>query len=624
MMRKSIISTFEPKSIGLVLVLIAIIIPGLKAQEHPRGLIKSEEVQSLRARINREPIRSFLARLKDMATVYPSEPDGELPVFERAHRASHLAAMYLFTQEDAWAKKSLDYLKTVIADSIYINPISRGLTRAALLQQTAISYDFCYSAWSEAERKMINDTIFHALQTVNSNMGFSANYNIASNWMGVRYGAVVLASVIWDPPQNGKRSIALPYLWDASKRLKEHLDEVIYANGWHGESMGYFAYDWSFCGPALIALQNSTNSSAFDLNNWLPKMKNSWWSLSTPAVSSSQTPEFSGYKPDLSDDNIFAFGPGAMAMALRVSSQEQIPYLKYVFDYRFPPSEIGNKRLGLIHTLLFYPDTVSSINPEQAGWLQYHDPEQGIIVSRNQFKDANDIVFTLSATSRRVKGHQGPDTHTWRLMGLGVPWVIGGGRTGQTSLQTNFFPSEKETSPRSTKELGKLGEFAFQPKGVYVASEGSCLGLMEHHRFTRVDYRPETGSNVAILMRESAPNGRRWRIQTPEFNQLELIEGGYTLISPDGSSMQVKILDHNGTGKIKSGLHRYAGKTVRNNPGLIWRGQNYENSRWVDIECNGELTVLITLQEKDQIHPQIKKLSPDIYQIGEVMMSLKP
>ncbi len=595
-----------------------------QVSEHPRGLITREEVPALQDRLKVAPYDSFFTQLQNRVIQASSIPVSSRNSYDEAYLGSQAATLYLLTETPEWANLAWEQAQKILADTIFTDPVSRGLTRAMLLQQAAIIYDFCYSGWSQDQREALNTELFPVILSVSANMGPHANYNMASNWMGVRYGAVIFAASVWDDPMahSGKKSSALPFIWDSTKRLKDHLEANLYENGWNGESMGYHAYGWSFVAPALIALQNNSSSPAFQLVNFTPKSRNTLWGISTSQVDI-PTQMSRGMKADLSDDNLSACPPGLFATGFRLAPADQLPFLKWMFDYRFSPAHIDDARNGLIFSLLYYPDKPVANNPQAAGWLNYHDPQQGIAIFRNQFQDSSDIVFTLSATRTRVRGHQGPDTHSWRLLGLGVPWVIGGGRTGATYLQSNLYPDSADTPIKSRQETGDLLAFGFQPKGGFTHSTGSCLGVKNHSRKTYISYDPQIGCKAAILMEESSANGKRWRIQTPGFNDFQLKENGYLLTAPNGATMQVRVLNPSDSVRVNRGLHRYGGKTVRHNPGIRFGGKTYSNSRWIDIECEANLTLLITLQEAGKEHPDIRPLQSNGWEVGNKALYIR-
>jgi hypothetical protein len=214
------------------------------------------------------------------------------------------AQMYIVTGEQEWAEKSFQTLKHVIHDTVYFNnPVSRGLTRATQLFCAAQCYDFCYNSWNTVQRKEVAEKLFQTMLTVNSNMGFSANYALESNWNGVRWGSALLAALVYDDLEGKSgQNPALPFIWDIQRRLKDHIRANIFPGGWSAESLSYHVYNWSFIAPALAALQNSSNNPAFSLENYAPHALNTLrgWSTSTLSI---QHPLGKGIQPDLSDDD---------------------------------------------------------------------------------------------------------------------------------------------------------------------------------------------------------------------------------------------------------------------------------------------------------------------------------
>lgn len=51
---------------------------------------------------------------------------------------------------------------------------------------------------------------------------------------------------------------------------------------------------------------------------------------------------------------------------------------------------------------------------------------------------------------------------------------------------------------------------------------------------------------------------------------------------------------------------RYGGSTVRNNPGIRYRGKSYTHSKWLDVNCEGNIMVVMTLQKKGTMHPVVR------------------
>lgn len=590
---------------------------------HPRSIVTSEELLALRAKAEREPFRSMLQhkiehvkkeQTEQAERVYDPYADGDLMVQQ--------AFLYLLTGEERWAEDCWRSAQLVLDDEeILKNPISRGLTRARLLKNLALSYDFCFPAWSQAQRKAVNDQLYETMFSVNANMGYTANYSIESNWMGVRYGSVMLASFVWDPEdQESHRTPEKPLQWDAGKRLQDHLEKQIFANGWNGESMSYHIYGWTFVGPALLSMQN--NLSSFSLQDFAPETVNTLHGLMTSTVAIKHR-GIRGVNADLSDDDMMFTTAGVLAMGFSLYPEDQHAALKWMHDYLINPEDYQHYTdETLFYSILYYPENMMAHNPAEIGWLSYHDPEQGIVIRRNRFRDEHDIVTTYNAKETRIRGHAGPDANTFRVIGLGVPWIIGGGRTGLTAGQSNLFPSFEETNERDRKTLGKLHKYKFFDKGAYAIGSGSALGTHDHQRIMYTSFDDQSGAEAVIIIADESDNGRRWRINTPAFNQYQKSENGYMLTAPNGNTLKVTFLPASPDRQVEMGTLRYGGDTESHNLGIWYQNQGYANSRYIDVFCNQDITAVITLQKGGVKHPEVFRQSQSEIVVGAFKVTL--
>lgn len=587
--------------------------------QHPRGLINADEIPALRIKVLIEPFKSMLKQLQQQT----QSMDSTLSVVkafkasEVANLAAHQSYLYILTGKESWAQKSYKNLENVFKDTIiFNNPVSRGLTRAAMLQKIAFAYDFCYSEWTQEQRNNVNRQLYKIIFTTQANMGFDANYSLVSNWMGVRWGSSLFAGLVWDNPQPAKQSIIKPLIWDATKRLSDHLNEVIFDNGWNAESMGYHIYDWSFTGPAIIAFQNSQQKIAPSaLQLFAPKSINTMWGILTSTISIPTMNGSKGMKADLSDDNM-QFGRELIGLSFRINPPEQIPTLKWMHDYLQESS---------LYSILYYPSATKAVNPEAAGWLNYVDQKQGVVVFRNHFEDEFDIVATYNASATRMGGHKGPDVNTFRIYGLGSPLVNGAGRTNLIAGQTNLFHESVELTDKGNNDAGKLLHYQTYANGSgYACGEGSSTGVKNHKRCFWVDYSGKGGTAAVFVVSDASSNGKIWRLNTPEFNTIRKNVDGFTIITPSGATLRGRILNLTKPLKIKIGKVKYGGETVANNIGITYRGKNYKYNNWVDIEHTGSIMVVLTLQPKGKVHPDVKRgILPDMIKIGNDEMILK-
>jgi hypothetical protein len=510
-----------------------------QAHIHPRGVIAQKDLIEIREKTQSEPFKSWSEVMRSTTLAAEGKTNNADP-YAISYLALKQAQMYIVTGEKEWAEKSFQTLKLVIHDTVYFNnPVSRGLTRATQLFCAAQCYDFCYNSWNTVQRKEVAEKLYQTMLTVNSNMGFSANYALESNWNGVRWGSALLAALVYDDLEGKSgQNPALPFIWDIQRRLKDHIRANIFPGGWSAESLSYHVYNWSFIAPALAALQNSSNNPAFFLENFAPYALNTLrgWSTSTLSI---QHPLDKGIQPDLSDDD-----PQTnyimTALALRLYPEEQIPAIKWMHDYLFDVKLTDDARGYLFYSLCWYPDHIPATNPGNKGWLSFTDESYGVSVWRNRFHDENDVVVAFNAPLKRVSGHKGPDNLSFRVIGNGNIWVTGGGRTGEIAGQTNLFsktPAPKEKEPNGAME--SLNFITGEKEKIYFASaEGSCMGVINHKRFIEVEFKDHNATRITIT--DTSENGQVWRLATPEFNNIELTDEGYDLTSPAGDKMKVR------------------------------------------------------------------------------------
>ncbi|SEJ46643.1 hypothetical protein SAMN05192553_104106 [Cyclobacterium xiamenense] len=568
---------------------------------HPRGLLLPEEVPVLRKRLAEERYSGVLSAYREKAArlekaLQIADPDAR----QLAESAEMFAILHLLSGEARYSDQAFSQLERLFQDRIiFNNPVSRGLTRAAVLRSLAMAYDLCYTGWSPDQRNRVNRQLYKLTYTTQANMGAEANYSLVSNWMGVRWGAALFAGMVWDNPFPDERSLMDPLVWDATKRLMDHIRENIYPQGWNAESIGYHLYNWSFIGPALIAFQNrqGQGNSRSALEILAPTARGAIRAMAPTMVSIFAREGLTGMKPDLSDDNL-NLGTGFFGLAFRLYPQAELPEIKWMHDY------LGDSSL---YSLMYYPAEIRSKNPGQSGWLNHADSTQGVAVFRNRFADDTDVVAVFNTSSKRIAGHKGPDVNTFRIIGGGVPLVIGAGRTGKIAGQTNVFPHVPDGNETGQPDPGSLLDFGFDGSGSgFAIGEGSSTGVMEHRRTFTVRYDEASGAEAVFLIEDHTENGRIWRMATPEFNEVRLSENGFTIDTSTGYRLHVLVLGKPNQALATVSTVPYGGRLSRVNPGIVWNGRSYTHSKVIDLEMEAELTVLMVLQAPGQPEPQVR------------------
>jgi hypothetical protein len=591
---------------------------------HPRGLLSKDEVVKVRMRVQNEPFKTMMQTLRETTELYEQRQNRNDS--DSSKLAMQYSSLYFLSSLPQDAERAWNYLSGILEKSEYLNnPVSRGLNRATFLRDMAMVYDFCYDAWTPERRRIVSEKLLFNIMTTSSNMGYDANYASESNWMGVRYGAVFFASMVGDDFKATvkTRSRLLPFEWDSRKRLFEHINANVNSNGWNTESLSYFAYNWSFVGPALVTLFNQSGTAKFKFENTFPKVLNALWGNSTASISipgrgSKVT------QPDFSDDDPMG-SYYLYPIGFKLYPENQKPSLLWMYNYLSGPDTWPKDGEQLFYNIIWYPENIIPENPEKSGWLTYYDPEQGVALFRNRFGDNNDILAAFTATSKRVHGHQGNDNLGFRLIGLGSIWAVGAGRTGQIAGQSTLFPfSTISDTMTGTDSTGKVSEIRFEKDGSgSIKASGSCMGVLNHRRTFIVDYSKESGAEAVFIVSDVSDNGRTWRMNSPEFNKLEILKDGFLLTSPEGAELKAVVFSDADNLIITSKKVHYGGNTIQQNSGIAYNGKNYSWTNAIDCNTNGKITVVFTLQPKGAAHMQVSLTEDRHVKVGNGLNSNK-
>ena len=573
-------------------------------RQHPFALVSAQELVELRTHFYQHPYNQLIEEMKkteaEKQMEEPSLENDRLLVLTQT-------ALFVATANEKWAEKAFSGIEKLAQDSMVVNnPFSFGLSRAAILRDLALAYDFCFPVWSDHQRKLTADVIYQLMLSVQASMGPQSNNRLESNWMAVRWGSVLLASVILDDELNDRldrRSIILAHRWDARERIRDHVRYAYTPTGWFVESMGYQLYKGRFLWPALIAYQNS-NPHLIDFEELVPNLLGSFRQHVTGTVAIPKVTDV-GIRPDLANDNaisVFEQWP----FWLRLLNNEKTPCLRWMHDHilQSGPSQWPWQ---YFYSLLFALPDAASINPQKGGLLNYLDPDMGVVMFRNRFRDENDIVATFNTSSIRSGGHAGPDNLSFRISGLGGVWAVGIGRTGDPTGQTTLFPGPEVNTLIRPLPAGKLLDVKTNPDNGsgYALGYGSCVGVENHFRYFLADYSVENGAEGVFLVLDNSDNGRIWRMHTPGFNSIEIIEDGVLITTPNQNTMKLSVPGINNP-QIRIDNVRYGGTTERHNPGIGFHGKRYFDNYLINIACEGDILVVITLQEADKPHPYVK------------------
>lgn len=571
------------------------------AGEHPRLFCDAEAVPALRKRWQGEPYASMVKAMveefqrgeKDFAENIQGKPVKDRAwLYEKSARAA--AVLYLATGKKEYADHAGLWAAKLVDLPTFADRGIKGLSRAFAIQSVTFCYDLCHNAWPDALRKKVSAGLKAGADSVMRSMGRGGNYFTASNWQTVRFSSAGLAYLACD--EDGTE----PGVKKCYQELRKNIAAALGENGWNYEGMGYYSYAWMFAGPYFIAAQRA---GVGDIRKDLPKTQDAVWHHLMATVPIPRHHGMVGLHPALGDDGPGWHMQGMTGAGFWYAPQDKHAALKWSYDHLCGlegDKSFDSHNSGTLFSLLHYPSKMESVNPAKVYGRTYLDKRYGVAVFRNRFQDANDIVVLASAHSYHPGGsvHTDADTNVFRVLGLGGAFVVGHGRGSGTEAMTGMFPARPPVKKRGYRRGGKavLGEltdvnFGEDGSGTCVVA-GSAVGVTDHVRRFGVDYSGASGAAAVIVSAETSGNGKHWRLNTCGANEVTVEGNGFTIQAPTGATLVGTVISPD-RAKLLTGKADRGGGYGQ----YPYRGKEYAFNRWVGLDCDGEVLVVMTLQQ---------------------------
>jgi len=433
-----------------------------------------------------------------------------------------------------------------------------ALFRGTEMKAVAMAYDFCYDLWLADDIangtnnvEIISRAIVQQADSLmqNGGSGWPGNDAYGSNWFAIRYSMAALGYLVADTEYDPAN---LDFV-DSRFRLyaQANMGSAPTSMGWNLEGYGYAGFSMPFAHAYMIA--HKRNGTGNDYYTDFPGMRLQPFSMfqGVLPIPNFQSHDMSsvyphnlklGVRPDFSDDGQFTWetsGLEGLVFHPDITPPEIIPGIRWLYDHLC--GELGDETYGhgytrSFYSLFFYPDEIAAVNPRENWGLHFFDPAFGIFLMRDAFTPDNglkgtpyntDIVFGTTANKRVAQGgHSAPDQHGLRLWGLGLPWLVGGGRTGDAAGQSTLFAFEPEVSTHRFNP-GTVEDYYLRPGGggYTITSSGllSSVGTEFHTRRTVVSFdEARTGASAVLVVADTSNNGTYWRLNTPGNNRIEL------------------------------------------------------------------------------------------------------
>jgi hypothetical protein len=489
-------------------------------------------------------------------------------------------------------------------------------------------YDLCFGSdsWDSALNEEASRRLRDLALLITDDGGTGQPTDLANNWHAGRGASAGLALLATD------------HAFDAIKADDAHQRVINYLNanqgagdskGWNPEGFGYTAYPiGSFAGPYAVAA--ARRDPVLDLRThqgfqWMA------WTGFTGATTALNVYGTGGVKTDWADDNAHVGGEGIYGLAFFLCPESIQSGLKHAYDrFMGELSPLGanwdSVRHGSFWSILFYPEDLPSQDPTEIwDWHRASDSSEGIgmFTFRNAYQDNHDMLIQFKAKLRTTsQGHDGPDGLGFRVIGLGDPFVIGGGRNGTEGKknQSTVYPSLPGAGTVNNREIGTLvGSPLIKPRGdghAIASMALSSVGTSAHKRWFVTDFdKAATGADATIIVADTSSNGLYWQLPTFLNNAISTSGNSFTITGTNGATLRGTIIHPGANPLVTVGTRaRGDGYTLSNGGTLATENPTTNpritQNRYLLIQGNGDgdFLIVMTLQAADP-HPDVSRLS---------------
>lgn len=358
-------------------------------------------------------------------------------MYDLSSLARRQAFLGVVTGNASWCETVSGVVDAMLTNATtpWANGSVKGLTSYMMSAGVAMAHDWCAPAWNATFASRVSAALAAMGDMISTNGGTQQNTDPASNWQFSRGASSLLAYLATDEPVS-------PANFNASLARMEayYLASVGAANGtnssgWAIESLGYTLYpqgNFGAVGPALLR-----SPAGVDARRWCAGARHMIQTEYTAVVAIWNQSTLA--HADWSDDNPGWLQEGSAGLAYWWVDAALAPGLRWMADRTSGLlSSVGtepsfdNATAGTVWSVLYTPLDVPPVDPSTLpawGDTFYDTLGNGHFVWRRGYDVVrSDVSWEVYAKLRGQQGHCAPDGGGIRLIGLGNPWIVGGGR----------------------------------------------------------------------------------------------------------------------------------------------------------------------------------------------------
>ncbi|HYE05061.1 MAG TPA: hypothetical protein VEL07_05995, partial [Planctomycetota bacterium] len=432
------------------------------------------------------------------------------------------------------------------------------------------------------------------------------------NWQGLRWSSAGLCYLATDdtyPAANATQCFT-----KVKRFLAENMGTSGASRGWNIEALGYTMYPWGTVGPYGIAAKRL---SGLDIREAAPAaVDHTLWTVYAAACRiQSRRPGTFGLRPDFSDDHPEHIGEGSYGLAFHYCPTALKPGLVSWYDRMVGiggDRTFDNARAGTIYSILFHPGTAiaardpSSIPEWRSAMLDTGG--NGMFTFRDSYLDAGDVLAQVYGKLRGSAGHNGPDGLGFRIIGLGAPFAVGGGRYSSGNpyyrSQNSLYPVDPDGTLTVNNNPGTVvGTPMFDGKrgSVVLRAATTNLNVKAHTRRFLSDFSAESGARAVFVVSDTSDDGKYFQFCTLPANTIQTAGNTFTITAANGASLRGTVI-HPATAVFATG-ERARGSAYP------YLGTDHSNNRFIHSRSDdGDHLVVMTLVPAGGTHPAITGL----------------
>jgi uncharacterized protein (DUF1330 family) len=466
----------------------------LAAEQHPRLFLTPERVAAVRKNIAVDEsyhamvFTTMKARVDnpDMAAAY-----GEAGGYFTGYKAVEAAFLSAVAVD---AAEKTRYAEVAFKAMTAWKGGSATLGASMEARCLALTYDWAYPAWTDAQRATVRkrvDGLLGALKTLtHGNLGGDRS----SNFVGVIRGAELMLVLASGADVTSDRA---KFLIGELKRYLDSFGDL----GASQEGPGYTEYPAPFTFAAAYMAREMGDATLVDA-----AAKHAFWKGILYARSCGSEASLMWGVGGGGD-----YSEGWSSQLFHLCPPDQAPYYLWWYDrhqgYLSPatrPHRFDSDRHGSVWALLYYPTDVKAKDPTGIYPMAVAD-SRGYLFFRNRWRDADDIQASLTAQVKLdEKGWNQPEQLALNLLAYGTRFIGGPAKVNTTNAYSSLLVDGKYDYKNATERMGKVIAFAPSKTGGYAIAQGGQMfevrGVKEATRHLLVEFQaPASQAIVATL-----------------------------------------------------------------------------------------------------------------------------